>query len=1007
MRGWIRGGAVVVVAATIAGGASRLSTAAGEAPGDEARGDRDAAVPAAKAAGRLRLPDGFKATLFAAEPDVVQPIGFDIDPRGRLWVAECYSYPSWRGGPKGKDRILIFEDVDGDGRFDSRKVFWEGGTDVTSVTVGFGGAWVCSPPNLLFIPDHDGDDRPDGPPVVKLTGWSTQAQHNFVNGLSWGPDGWLWGMNGILSESKVGAPGTPEDRRVPMNCGVWRYHPTRETFEVVAHGTTNPWGLDFDEVGEAFITNCVIPHLYRVVPGAHYQRMFGSDLNPNAYGLMPTCADHIHWAGGSWTDSRGGLGKHGEAGGGHAHVGAMVYLGDNWPERYRGGVFTCNLHGRRVNHDTLERRGAGYVARHAKDFLNVDDEWFRGIELQYGPDGGVYLTDWSDIGECHETDDDGSHRENGRIFKITYGDVRPVRVDLDGRTDEELVGFLSHKNEWYSRTARRILQERAAAGRPMAQVREALRRKLNTGAPAPERLRALWALHATGGADEALLTGLLGDASEYVRSWAVRLLGDGGLAPASALGRFEAMAREERSPWVRLSLASALQRIPVSGRWGIAEALVSHREDASDAESPLMLWYGIEPLVPSDRGRAISLLKGCEIPLLRQYLARRLLSEDVVVGLEGLLPLLKTGGPAEVGPLLEGISEALLTRKTAPLPAGWPDVAATLARSADPSVRLSALRLSLKFEAPGAAEALRVVMNRGAAEASEREGALSALVAARVPGTAVDLRKLLDDHALRGAAIRALATFDDPETPGAILRRYADLTGADKADALVTLATRSESALALLDAVGRGTVPRGDITATTARQVLNLRDARIARKLEEVWGTLRPTSKAKSELMGKYRRLLAPDRLETASARRGRSVFEKTCSQCHRLFDAGGDVGPDLTGSDRAKAEYILENVLDPSAAVAHDYKLTTVATTDGRLLSGIVKERTPTGLVLRTANERLAVPKEEVEQERPTQESMMPEGLLEGLSDRDVLDLFAYLAAGQQVPAEAARPKP
>ena len=292
------------------------------------------------------------------------------------------------------------------------------GTNFTGIELGFGGVWVCATPNLLFFPDRDGDDRPDGEAVVKLDGWDTKAQHNMFNGLKWGPDGWLWGCNGIMSNSRVGKPGTPDDDRVAINCGVWRYHPTREVFEAVAHGTTNPWGLDFDDLGEAFITNCVIPHLFHVVPGAHFQRMYGEDLGPHLYDLMESCADHMHWAGGRWNDSRDGKGKHGEAGGGHAHVGAMIYLGDNWPDRYRNDVFTCNIHGQRINRDRLERRGSGYVARHENDFLMANDPWFRGLELKYGPDGAVYMTDWYDTGECHENDADNAHRENGRIYKI-------------------------------------------------------------------------------------------------------------------------------------------------------------------------------------------------------------------------------------------------------------------------------------------------------------------------------------------------------------------------------------------------------------------------------------------------------------------------------------------------------------------------------------------------------------------------------------------------------------
>src|SRR5262249_6608209 len=159
--------------------------------------------------------------------------------------------------------------------------------------VGFGGVWVCATPKLLFIPFREGADLPAGPPQVLLDGWDMEGRHNVFSTLQWGPDGWLYGCNGISSRSKVGKPGTPDDKRIPFNCGVWRYHPIRHQFEVVAWGTTNPWGLDFDDYGQMFITNCVIGHLWHVVPGAHYQRMFGHDFNPHLYSLLPSCADHF------------------------------------------------------------------------------------------------------------------------------------------------------------------------------------------------------------------------------------------------------------------------------------------------------------------------------------------------------------------------------------------------------------------------------------------------------------------------------------------------------------------------------------------------------------------------------------------------------------------------------------------------------------------------------------------------------------------------------------------
>ncbi|HVX60957.1 MAG TPA: PVC-type heme-binding CxxCH protein, partial [Pirellulales bacterium] len=245
---------------------------------------------------QMTLPPGFQATLFAGEPDVVQPIALTFDDRGRMWVVECLSYPDWSQEPQtaGHDRVVIFEDRDGDGRFDSRKVFWDEGSNLSGVEVGFGGVWLCSTPNLIFVPDADGDDAPDGEPQIVLDGWDLKARHNVFNGLTWGPDGWLYGCNGILSNSKIGKPGSPDAKRTEINCGVWRYHPTRRVHEAVAHGTTNPWGLDFDELGQMFITNCVIHHLWHVVPGAHFQRMFGQDINPHSYQLMESCADHIH-----------------------------------------------------------------------------------------------------------------------------------------------------------------------------------------------------------------------------------------------------------------------------------------------------------------------------------------------------------------------------------------------------------------------------------------------------------------------------------------------------------------------------------------------------------------------------------------------------------------------------------------------------------------------------------------------------------------------------------------
>jgi putative membrane-bound dehydrogenase-like protein len=623
----------------------------------------------------MTLPDGFHVALFAGEPDIVQPIAFTFDDRGRLWVVECLSYPNWEKDWRkgGKDRILIFEDRAGTGHFDHCKVFWNKGCNISGIQVGFGGVWVCAIPNVLFIPDRDGDDVPDGPPEVVLDGWSMEAKHNVFSSLTWGPDGWLYGCNGILATSKVGKPGTPDNQRVPLNCGVWRYHPIKKEFEVVASGTTNPWGLDFDDYGEMFITNCVIKHLWHVIPGAHFQRMFGQDFNPHWYSLMASCADHIHWAGGAWESSRGGQGAHGDAGGGHAHVGAMVYLADNWPERYRNTVFMCNLHGNRVNNDVLERKGSGYIAHHGKDFLFANDPWFRGISIQYGPDGGVFVTDWTDTGECHNYE--AVDRSNGRIYKITYGEtgaghrLEPFNEDLAKLSDAALVQRQLHKNDWHVRHARRLLQERAAAGKLASETNARLSKILDTNPDVTRKLRALWALHATGGLSEKKRLELLGQSEETIRGWAIQLgLEDRNPGPAF-LDKLDQMAADDPSAWVRRYLASGLQRLAVKDRWRIAEGLI-HHDDSADLNLPLLIWYGIEPLVSADPSRAVSLIPKAKIPLLREYLARRVTLLDAEAtqgqprsGLRLLIGLLeKETDPAVQSDVLGGIQEALAGR---------------------------------------------------------------------------------------------------------------------------------------------------------------------------------------------------------------------------------------------------------------------------------------------------------------------------------------------------------
>ena len=587
----------------------------------------------AEALKAIAVPKGFRVQLAAAEPMVQQPIDMAWDTRGRLWVAECYTYAERETNfeKKLKDRIIILEDTDHDGVFDKRKIFWDGASQLTSIELGFGGVWAACAPNILFLADRNGDDQPDGEPEVILDGFDTdKVRHNIVNGLRWGPDGWLYGRHGILGPgSKVGRPGTPEAKRTHIQCGIWRYHPTRKSFEVVCHGTTNPWGHDWDEHGQLFFINTVIGHLWHAVPGARYQRMYGNHFDKHLYELIQQTADHYHFDVGKekWSDLKktGMTSGTDAAGGGHAHTGMMIYLGDNWPAEYRGNVFTLNLHGLRMNQESLHRQGAGYVGKHAADFMFTSDIWFRGIELSYAPDGSVYVLDWSDIGECH--DNDGIHRTSGRIYRISYGKTEAAKVDLTEWSNDDLAESVGSPNEWYSRQARQLIQQRAAAGQDLTKAALKLMNTYRLTSSIPTALRAMWTLNAIGSADEDWLLEQSNDEREHIRTWAIKLLCDQEALSKKTQKRFIEMGGQDKAGLVQLQLASALQQLPLEDRWPLANALVSQDTFAKDPVFPLLVWYGINPAVTENRNAALKLVAQCKIPKVRQFIARRLAGE--------------------------------------------------------------------------------------------------------------------------------------------------------------------------------------------------------------------------------------------------------------------------------------------------------------------------------------------------------------------------------------------
>ncbi len=953
----------------------------------------------------MTLPEGFQATLFAAEPDINQPVSLAFDDRGRMWVAEFYTYAGRGFDGELRDRIIILEDSTGDGQHDRRTVFWAEGNRLTSVLPGSGGCWILNAGTLAWLPDENGDDIPDGPPQVVLDGFDqNQVGHNIVNGLMWGPDGWIYARHGIQATSLVGHPDVPPNQRTAINCSIWRYHPEEQRFEVVTAGTTNPWGLDYNQHGEFFFTNNVIGHAWHAIPGARFKRMYGADFNPHYYELIDQHADHYHWDNtASWQNSREDNGVHGKLGGGHSHCGGMIYLGDNWPDEYRGHLFMCNTHGRRVNRDIPERQGSGYVLRHSEDLIFANQPWFRGVSLIYGPDGGVYVSDWTDLGECHDAD--GVHRTSGRIFKITHGNpARQFSGNLAESSATELAEYHSHKNEWFVRHARRILRDRHLRGEDVSPAIEILQQQFVRGEDAVQQLRAVWTLYSMEQFPTQSQLELLAHENEHLRVWGVRLLMDSAEIPRDIVRRLVRHAQGEQSPFVRLYLASSLSKMPPEERWDLAEQLCVHTEDAEDHNLPLMLWFGMEPLVADNPDRAARLLESTQIPLIRRFLARRMMHEHEKDKRIGPLLTAALSGRQEgdfQAAILQGMTEATRGWKSSPAPPGWTELSTRLENSPRPEIAERVRELSVVFGDGRAMEHLHKTVLDASATPIDRMQALRILISSRPEGTLALLQRTLNDRVLEEVAAAGLAAFDDEKTPTLLLNRYRVLKQQGREAAINTLCSRPAYARALLRAVREEKIPAEAISPTQARQIASFEDAELLALLEEVWGILQSTDAEKLARQAELKQQLTPDVLSQANLHNGRRLYDQTCASCHRLFDAGKEIGPNLTGSNRDNLDYLLENMLSPSAVVPRQYRLSTVVLTNGRVLNGLIATQTERTLTLQTEKELLDIDQEDVELIKPSNLSLMPEGQLDKLSLEQIRDLVAYLQAPRQIPLE------
>ena len=976
----------------------------------------------AEALKSMQLPGGFNAEFIAAEPDLVQPMAFTFDERGRIWVVEGNSYPQPREVGKGQDRIKILEDKDGDGTFETKKTFCEGLNLVSGIELGFGGVWVGAAPYLMFIADKDHDDKPDAADVtnpvpglnfkaqILLDGWGSQDTHETLNSFIWGPDGWLYGCHGVFTHSRVGKPGTPDEKREPINAGVWRYHPVRHEFEVFAHGTSNPWGLDYDQHGEWFVTACVIPHLYHIVPGGRYHRQAGQHFNAHTYEDIKTIADHAHYAGNPRPDvtfdkttGAGVMNNDTNAlGGGHAHCGLAIYQSSLFPPTYRNQLLFGNLHGHRLVANCTDPHASTYIGKHAADFLRANDMHFIPVTQKVGPDGALYVSDWSDQQICHRGSGAVEHwdRSNGRLYRISYDGWKPWKGDLAKASDEALAKLaVQTENEWESRMARRGLMEKSTNRKSAPTYVPAMFEPITSAGA----IRYMWLAASQTRSSYLQSSSFDAKHDERLVAQTVRLAASDGDFADTDLRVLSEVAQRHSSPIVRRELASALQRLPIAQRKDLAAALLKHGEDKDDPMIPLLIWYGIEPLVAADPAVGMQLAKVSKMPKVTGFIYRRLTSTPE--GWEAMFVL--ADHTEELGTKTLYVESLVQARKQGTKMGergeNWTGSVALLRNGETPRLKQLVYELSVLENESGenwGIQLARSKLQNPAATLADRELALSLLLLAQDEATAKLLQQIISINdapaSLRRKAIQALASLKDAETPKILGAALPKLSANELPDAVNTLASTKEGAKALLKAVEAKTVPATALSPFLVRQLTAFDDAEINALIQSAWGDVNAPKADLAERTKKYRDLLTPAKLAKGDLAKGKMLYTATCGQCHKLFGEGQNVGPDITGSNRADLNYLLENVLDPNAVIGKAYQLNLFTMKDGRVMSGVIKEENPAAVkIAMMGGVEFTLSQADIAKREVSKLSTMPEGLFDALQPEMVVDLVKYLQSG------------
>lgn len=951
----------------------------------------------------FQTPDDLAVDLVLSEPTIRQPVNISFDERGRLWVVQYLQYPHpaglkllsrdgvWRASydkvppppphhDRGLDKITIHEDADGDGVYETHKTFVEGLNITSSVARGRGGVWVLNPPYLLFYPDRDGDDVPDGDPEVHLQGFGLEDTHSVVNSLTWGPDGWLYAAQGSTVSGHVSRPGLDDGKEPVHSLGqlIWRYHPETRKYEVFAEGGGNAFGVEIDSKGRVYSGhNGGDTRGFHYVQGGYFQKGFdkhGPLSNPYAFGYFPAMK---HPSTPRFTHE------------------FSIYEGDALPSKYQGVLFgVAPL----LNHVVMSQMipdGSTFRTEDIGHAMTTADHWFRPVDIELGPDGCLYVADWYDGQVQHRPNHEGQlDAVSGRVYRIrpSASNPRPKVGDMSKLSTKELADLLADPNRWVRQTALRLIGDRKDAS-----IAPALKERL-AASTGQDALEALWALNLVGGLDEATALASLDRADPFVRLWTVRLACDDGEASAPLVAKLVKLAETEENVEVRSQLACSARRLSAPDCLAIVARLMNRGEDASDPHIPLLLWWAVESKATTDPDAALGLFAdraAWDAPIAVSTIEERLMRRFAAAGgrkdLERCVRLFEEApGPEHVARLMTGLEAAYQGRSVADLP---PALADALARHGGQSVLLG-----LRQAKPEAiAEAFKELENPNGDREKQLQY-LRVLGEVRVPDRqaailAIALRSPVNP--IRSAALQALIVYDDPGIADEVLKTYGSLSDDVLASAQSLLASRRPWALAFLEAIDAGRIDRQTVPREITARFFLLRDDRVTELATRCFGP--PPAAGAPIDHSRIAELTSIIRSGVGVPKAGRQIYMERCDRCHLLFGKGGNVGPDLTSFRRDDLDAILPSIVSPSAEIREGYIPCAVATTDGRILNGVVVDQDDRVVVLRNADGTDSIlPREDIDEIEPSQTSIMPDGLLDGLDDQQLRDIFAYLRIGQ-----------